>query len=46
MDLAKKSADEAKRKLIKKYSPKVIVIEDHHKKIEDILEADVFKFLS
>ena len=30
---------------IKKYSPKVIIIEDHHKKIEDILETDTFKFL-
>ena len=30
---------------IKKYSPKVIIIEDHHKKIEDILETDIFKFL-
>ena len=30
---------------IKKYSPKVIIIEDHHKKIEDILETDTYKFL-
>ena len=30
---------------IEKYSPKVIIIEDHHKKIEDILETDTFKFL-
>jgi len=30
---------------IKKYSPKVIIIEDHHNKIEDILETDTFKFL-
>ena len=30
---------------IKKYGPKVIIIEDHHKKIEDILETDTFKFL-
>lgn len=30
---------------IKKYSPKVIIIEDHHKKIEDILETDAYKFL-
>jgi len=30
---------------IKKYNPKVIIIEDHHKKIEDILETDTFKFL-
>jgi len=30
---------------IKKYSPKVIIIEDHHKKIEDILKTDTFKFL-
>ena len=30
---------------IKKYSPKVIIIEDHHTKIEDILETDTFKFL-
>jgi len=30
---------------IKQYSPKIIIIEDHHKKIEDILETDTFKFL-
>ena len=30
---------------IKKYSPKVIIIEDHHKKIEDILKTDTFKYL-
>ena len=30
---------------IKKYSPKIIIIEDQHKKIEDILETDTFKFL-
>ena len=30
---------------IKKYSPKIIIIEDHHKKIEDILETDTYKFL-
>jgi FkbM family methyltransferase len=30
---------------IKKYSPKVIIIEDHHRRIEDILETDTFKFL-
>ena len=30
---------------INKYKPKVIIIEDHHTKIEDILKTDTFKYL-
>lgn len=31
---------------LKKYSPKIIIIEDHHKKIEDILETDIYNYLA
>jgi FkbM family methyltransferase len=31
---------------IKKYSPKVIIIEDHNQNIEDILETETYKFLT
>ena len=30
---------------LSRYSPKIIVIEDHHRRIEEILESDIYKLL-